>query len=819
MSRWIMRNCQYLVGSVLLTSILASTAFAVQPSLTAMNPQGIRRGVDTEVTISGARLADAKELLFYQPGVVVKSLTPASETQVKAVLTVAADCKLGIHAFRMATASGVSNLRTFTVGHMAEVTEVEPNSDFAAPQVVAINSTVNGVVLTEDVDYYVVDAKKGQRISAELEGIRLGLTFFDAYVAILNSARFELARSDDAALLRQDCLCTVVAPEDGKYIVQVRESSYGGNSQSKYRLHIGEFPRPLSVVPAGGKPGETINAKWTDATGAQWESQITLPTDGSPVFDAFAQDERGVSPSPNRLRVVDLDNVIEVEPNNSWKEATPASAPAAYNGVISEPGDTDYFKFTAKKGQRYSITVFARKVLRSRLDSVLYVRNAATGASVGSNDDSGGPDSAFQFTAPADGDYSVGIRDHLNAGGPNYAYRIELAPLKPKLTFTVPEKVRYFSTTISVPQGNNVAMMMSASRAGFGGDLGVEFAGIPTGLSAGDVKYAANQTSIPVLFSAAADAPVAASLVDVVGKLVDPAKQIVGHLSQRTMLVRGQNNRDVWGHDGNRMAIAVTNKVPFRIEIVQPKVPVVRNGSMQLKVIAHREEGHTAAIRLRMLYNPSGIGSSGSISIPANKNEASIPMTANGGAVIGKWPIIIVGQSAVGNGTVEVATQMAELEVADRFFDLAIQKSAGELGQSAQIVVKVTKKIDFAEIADVQLLGLPANTTGPTEPGKLSQDSEEIVFNVVITEKARPGTYKSLVCRAILMRNGEPITTTLGGGELRVDKPLPPKVDAPKPAPKPMPVPKPVVAEAPKEKPLSRLEKLRKAREEAKQGQ
>ena len=51
----------------------------------------------------------------------------------------------------------------------------------------------------EDVDYYVVEAKKGERITAEVEGIRLGLTLFDPYVAILDAKRFELASSDDAA--------------------------------------------------------------------------------------------------------------------------------------------------------------------------------------------------------------------------------------------------------------------------------------------------------------------------------------------------------------------------------------------------------------------------------------------------------------------------------------------------------------------------------------------------------------------------------------------------------------------------------------------
>ena len=38
-----------------------------------------------------------------------------------------------------------------------------------------MNVTVNGVADNEDVDYYVVQAKKGERISVEVEGLRLGI--------------------------------------------------------------------------------------------------------------------------------------------------------------------------------------------------------------------------------------------------------------------------------------------------------------------------------------------------------------------------------------------------------------------------------------------------------------------------------------------------------------------------------------------------------------------------------------------------------------------------------------------------------------------
>ena len=277
------------------------------------------------------------------------------------------------------------------------------------------------------------------------------------------------------------------------------------------------------------------------------------------------------------------------------------------------------------------------------------------------------------------------------------------------------------------------------------------------------------------------------------------------------MLVRGQNNIDVWGHTADRMAAAVTQAVPFQIEIVQPQAPIVRQGSKQLKVVAKRQEGFAQPIALRLLYTPPGIGASGSISIPGDKSEAEIPLTANANAPLGTWPIIVIGSAAVGNGGVEAASQMAQLTIADSYFNFTFDKAAGELKQDTQIVVKVEKKVDFECAATVELLGLPANTSTSAEPMKFTKDSTEIVFPIKIDQTARPGVYKTLVCRAVVVQSGEPVTHTLGTGELRVDEPLPPKPAAPQPAaqpqPQPQPKPEPAAAEPPKR--LSRLEQLR----------
>jgi hypothetical protein len=302
-----------------------------------------------------------------------------------------------------------------------------------------------------------------------------------------------------------------------------------------------------------------------------------------------------------------------------------------------------------------------------------------------------------------------------------------------------------------------------------------------------------------------------------IGRPVDKNLKLAGHLSQRTMLVRGQNNRDVWGHDADRLATAVTDEAPFHVEITEPKVPIVRNGSMQLKIIARRQEGFKEPIAVAMLYDPRGIGSSRSITIPAGKNEAVIPLTANNSAQFGSWPIIVLGRAKVGNGNLHVASQMAKLEVADTFFDLAFEKAAAELGQVAEVLVRINKKRDFDGAASIRLLGLPAKTTTDAKPLEFTKDSREVVFQVKIDEAARPGKHQTLVCQAIVTQNGEPITHTFGGGELRIDKPVPPpKASAPakKPAP---PKAKPPAAK-PAKKRLSRLEKLRLQRKQRASG-
>ena len=757
--------------------IAAAQTQSADPQLGNMVPQGGQRGTEVVVRFQGARIGqEPLEVMFYEPGIQVVELKSVDANQAEAKLAIAPDCRLGIHAVRVRTSTGITNLRTFHVGALPEVAETEPNNEFDSPQAIELDVTVSGLIKLEDIDYFAVEAKKGERITAEIEGERLGRAtnqnfFFDPHLAILNAKRFELASSDDTALLHQDAVVSIIAPEDGRYVVSVRDSAFGGNNNCTYRLHVGRFPRPLAVLPAGGRAGESLEVHWLgDVAGPQSE-QIPVPTAARRDFGLFRKDEHGIAPSPNVFRINDLENFLEVEPNNSLKQASSSSVPGACNGVIGQPGDHDVFRFSAKKGQVFDFNVYARW-LRSPLDSVLRILDAKGKRLAGNDDSAGKPDSYVRYTIPADGDYFIEVFDHLQSGGEYYTYRVEIAPPRARVDLQIAERRRSVATKIEIPRGNRTAFLVNAARRDFGGPLNVTLENLPAGVKVETVTMPADRGVVPVILAAAADAPLAGGLPSVVARPAEEGKQVESSFTQQTWLIIGRNYREVWSHYADRAAVAVANEAPFKISIVEPKVPIVQGGSMQLKVVAERTEGFKAPIAVRLLYNPPGISSSRSIKIAEGQTEATIPISAGGGAPAKSWDICVEGEANV-NGRMLVATPFARLNIQAPFVALSFPKAAVELGHEIDYPVGVEVKTPFEGAAQVTLHGVPAGVT--VEPVEITKETKQLVFHIKTTEKSPPGRHGTLLCRFELMQNGEPILHQLGTGELRIDKPLPPK--------------------------------------------
>jgi hypothetical protein len=802
--------------------IVAPPVLAVSPVIRGMKPVGGRRGTDVVVTLTGQRLADTKGILFYQPGIRATKIEVGKDEQVKATFKIDADASPGLYDFRLRTATGITPLRTFSVGVLEEITEVEPNNDFTKPQPISMNVTVNGVAANEDIDYYAVKARKGERISVEIEGIRLGLTFFDPYVAILNSRRFELASSDDSALVWQDGIVSVAAPEDGTYIVLAREAAYAGNANCLYRLHVGNFPRPTATVPAGGKVGEEITVRWIGDVLGERTTSLTLPRAPDHHFGLFAQDGQGIAPFSNAFRLSPFGNTIEVEPNDTPASANPFTPPVALNGVIATPGDLDRYVFKAKKGEKYDIRVFARQI-GSPLDSVLSIA-ARNGGRVANNDDSGGPDSYVRFLAPKDGEYVVTMADHLKKGGPDYTYRVEISPVAPRLKLSTPNESPRRGTgtmAVAVPRGNRQAILINAARADFGGALSLSASGLPTGVAYEADTIGPGTDVVPVLFTAAPEAPVAATLAVVTGRPVDPKLDVPSEFASVAELVLGQNNVPFWTRTVGSLAVAVTEEAPFSIEAIEPKVPLVRGGAMELRVVARRKLGFTAPIAVSLPWNPPGVSSRREVVIPENQNEATILLNASGRAELNTWKIVVNGtytETLPGppptgaaarrrgrGGRLTVSSRLTKLSVAPQFLTLKFNSVSVDQGKEVDLGVTIEKAVDFPGEAKATLLGLPNRVTA--EPVTITKDSTEAVFHLKTDPTSPAGEVKNLFCQVVITQNGEPVVHNLGTGRLRIDKPLPPARNAPTAAK--TTVTSAVSAPSAPSRPLSRLEKLR----------
>ena len=235
------------ICGVIAMLLFAASSDASSPRITSITPAGAQRGTNVEVRLAGSRLDDTQEIIFYEPGIQVEKIDTAKTNSVSANFKIGGDCPLGEYHFRLRTASGISDLKTFQVGPFPVVTETEPNNAATNAQKIALNTTVSGAIASEDVDCFAIAAKKGQRISAEVEGIRLGRAAFDSVMSIQDAEGNVLATSDDSSLLLQDSMLSILAPADGTYTVLLRDIGYGGGNDFVYRLHLGDFPRPTTV--------------------------------------------------------------------------------------------------------------------------------------------------------------------------------------------------------------------------------------------------------------------------------------------------------------------------------------------------------------------------------------------------------------------------------------------------------------------------------------------------------------------------------------------------------------------------------------------
>ena len=756
-----------------LSALLPVAASAGSPRVTLTYPAAAQRGAEQEITFSGSSLEDAKTVLFDEPGLEVTWVS-ADKGKFVAKIKATPEARLGEHSYRVVTASGLSDVRLFYVTPFPLVAEVEDPKAPDKVQPVALGTTVYGRAQNEDQDKFEVELKKGERLSVEVIGMRLlTQSMFDPYLSIRGATGDLLAEVDDCAFSRQDPVASIIAPEDGKYVVMVKDSTNSGGGACNYLVNIGKFPRPLIAYPLGGPAGEDLKVQLIGDAAGTIEKTIKLPAKVDDRFEVFAEQGQP-APQPNYIRVSQLPNILEHEPNDTITEPTPSNAalPLALNGIIEKKGDVDCFKFTAAKGADYDVSVFARR-LRSPLDSIFDIYDLK-GNRVGGNDDAGGPDSYLRWKAPADAEYILSIRDQLFRGGPTFAYRVEITQVKPKITAYLPEMVinqNQERRAFVVPKGNRYASLVRVKRMDVGGEIKLEAMDLPPGLKVSAPLIDKTVDTVPVVFEAAGDAAPTAKPFTFKAELTEPPKDVVvtSAIEHNLDIAENGNQRPYYTIQADTLPVAITDEIPVKLEVVQPKVPLLQAGSLVLKVRAERKNDFKGAINLALLYTPPGMGTGGTVPIKENENEGTLAVSANGNAPLQKWKVCVVGNADFGKGIVWFSSQLIEIEVAAPYVAGQIARSFVDQGDTTTMTVKLDQKLPFEGKAKLQLLGLPPNTTADEQ--EITKETTQVKFEVKADKNAPAATHKQLFCQFTLARDGENMTSAFAnGGVLRVDK-------------------------------------------------
>ena len=856
-----------------LTLLFATELLAgpVQRHIERVMPRGGQRGTTVDVKIQGVELNDVREAIFYRGGIEAVEISAAKsipqrslhhaariEQEVTCKFRIAADCPVGVHAFRLRTARELTTVSTFRVTPFTVVNEAEPShgkNDLPsqAETIPSSNVTIAGQI-QGDADCFRVTRKAGERISVEVDSVWLteiayGEAENDLSVQILDEQGKLLARNDDSMLHVQDPIVATLAPRDGDYIVRIQQS-VPFDSQVNYLAHIGTFVRPLVAFPPGGPAGQPLKLRLLGDPAGELVETVTLPTtvgdfdffpaspgepEGVSARTSNGQQVRGLTPSgspsashqppsPLPIRVSSLPNVIE----NSDRETTVA-LPAALNGIIAKPFEEDVYRLNVKKGERYRVEVFARSV-GSPLDAKVWIRRADSQTIEMEGDDtpiansrfysaSGSIqrkeqlDPSFVWEPKEEGEYLLGVNDMRGLGDPLSVYRVEIEPAHDSInTYLFARVIDSMQcprlTTPTVPRGNRWTVTFNL-KEGLGnryrGPLELFATGLPEGVQMIVPPILPGQTTVPVQFVAADDVQPQSSLIDVqarpVGRALLPVSaeesnipktaDATGKSARPTEVTtpftsRCQESFPFLSHSGgrawypvsvDRYVLAITERAPFTIEVTPPRIPLIRNGSLDLDVRIQRHGGFTGAIDFQAEWLPGGVSSAPAITIPGDKNEAIYTLTASGGAPLGSTQLALVATTTdgidsgwyTGVGRVRVSTPFIKFDVADPHIDLKSQPTAARRGQKGHVIWKVEHRRPFEGVATVELLGLPKGVRVVGKPPTLAAQQTELDFEIEVSPDTLLGPYRELSCEVTLVENGQEIKQRLGRGVLRID--------------------------------------------------
>ena len=370
---------------------------------------------------------------------------------------------------------------------------------------VTLPAVVNGQILPGDVDRYRFTAQKGQRlvVAASARELIPYLAdavpgWFQATLALYDAKGKELAYDDDYRF-NPDPVLFYEIPEDGEYVIEIKDAIYRGREDFVYRITVGELPFVTSIFPLGGRAGTPTNVELRG-----WN----LPT--KTLTPSFGDAEVGI----HQLSVGRDEWVVQPR---AVRRGHAAGVPGAGTEQPAAEGPAGHAADDRQRAHRQErrlrrVPLRGPRRQRDRGGSLRppagfaagfgaqadRCRRPATGVQRRPRGQGGGADHAPRgFLAPchAAGRWNVlsSSGDAQHKGGPEYAYRLRISPPQPDF------ELRVVPSSINVRGGTSVPLTVYALRKdGFAGEIALALKDAPAGfvLSGGWVPAGQDQVQV-----------------------------------------------------------------------------------------------------------------------------------------------------------------------------------------------------------------------------------------------------------------------------------------------------------------------------------
>lgn len=419
------------------------------------------------------------------------------------------DALPGRRDLRLRTPTGLSNPVAFMIGNLPEYIEQEPNNKPGESSLVSnFPVVINGQISPGDVDRFRLRLRQGTKLVASVRARDLipyladaVPGWFQATLTLQNAKGHELAYQDDFQF-RPDPVIYFEVPQDGEYVLEIKDALFRGREDFVYRLTAGELPYLTGLFPLGATAGSTTRVELAGWNLKESPRSLSPPASEGEVMMISSCEPAGAG-NALPFALGKLPESTEVEPNNTATTAQQVTPALTVNGRIDPAGDHDVFSFFGKAGEQFVAEVTARR-LGSPLDAILELRDTA-GKLIAANDDfedraSGlnthHADSYLRIALPGDGNYFLTVADTQHKGGPGYGYRLRLSRPQPDF------ELRVTPSALNVRAGNSTSLTVYALRKdGFTNDIQIALASAPAGFKLSNGRLAGTNDQVKLTLS------------------------------------------------------------------------------------------------------------------------------------------------------------------------------------------------------------------------------------------------------------------------------------------------------------------------------